>query len=503
MNTQFVTVFKRLKPKKNNELPLKPVDIIFGEIKDTNGKKNFISSSGEKLKCGDDFESLNDTFVYGYPFNISEFIRLYSGDSNYSKLSYTKDNKFYSNGSLLVDDIKEPFIREAFLEYLDCINLYYFYQKYLPDSNYIETYYCRRIEENNLTYLDSIDSDFLRRELELDIDEDDDSVVSFSNIEIEKNDFNTKNVIEKVCNCVIGQDEAVKSVVSSINANHHIIDRSIKRNILLVGPTGCGKTEIFRSIAKEIKCPFVTEDSTQYTSAGFVGRSIEDMFTDLINVADGDIEKAQYGIIFVDEIDKKAAKKDGEGIATSAVLDSLLKPLDGDPVIFKYKHDLITFDTTHITFGFAGAFSGLEKEYIEKVVGFCSNHSSSKTTELDRFNDYGIKPEFMGRINIMEYLNSLSLENLIAILNKSVNNPIIKNTLLFDSYNTKLTVVDDAIFELATIAKNSGKGARGLNLIFNLAIKNALIDVQSDNSIKEVIIDKETIHDNKKYVLKR
>lgn len=74
MNTQFVTVFKRLKPKKNNELPLKPVDIIFGEIKDTNGKKNFISSSGEKLKCGDDFESLNDTFVYGYPFNISEYI---------------------------------------------------------------------------------------------------------------------------------------------------------------------------------------------------------------------------------------------------------------------------------------------------------------------------------------------------------------------------------------------------------------------------------------------
>ncbi len=334
-----------------------------------------------------------------------------------------------------------------------------------------------------------------------------------------------KEIKERLDEYIIGQDRAKKTIsvavynhykrIRSLSKESNEVDYS-KSNVLLLGPTGSGKTLIAKTLAEVLDVPFAIADATTLTEAGYVGEDVENIILRLVQNADYDIARAEQGIIYVDEIDKIRRSTGNVSITRDVsgegVQQALLKIVEGTianvPPKGGRKHpnqEYIKVNTQNILFIVGGAFVNLDKLVAKRlgkgVIGFDAtearnfdptekNYLLSKV-ETEDLVQFGLIPEFIGRFNSIANCNELTLEDLIEILVKPKNAVIKQYIQLFVEDNVQLTFTEDALHVIAQKAKDTDTGARALRLIVENLLTDLMYDVPSDTGIKEVIITKE------------
>ena len=326
---------------------------------------------------------------------------------------------------------------------------------------------------------------------------------------------------------VIGQDLAKKALSVAVYNHYKRIDNPKndaddteiqKSNVLLLGPTGSGKTLLAQTLARLLNVPFSIADATTLTEAGYVGEDVENILLSLIQAADFDIQRAEKGIIYIDEIDKITRKSDNPSITRDVsgegVQQALLKILEGstaqDPPQGGRKHpqqEYLQIDTTNILFIVGGAFDGLEEIIVNRLgessVGFNAKVKNSVTNDIDVFTKvepqdfmkYGLIPEFVGRLPIVTSVDELDMEALIEVLTKPKNALTKQFQKVLKLDNVELSFTAGALEAIAELAMDRKTGARGLRSILEDTLLDIMYEIPSRDDIKKIIINKETVTD--------
>lgn len=350
-------------------------------------------------------------------------------------------------------------------------------------------------------------------------------------------DFKPKQVFEYLNQFIIGQEEAKKALsisicdhynhVKKVHSKSSKVDHYVKQNVLMLGPTGVGKTYLVKKLAQLVGVPFIKADATKFTEAGYVGANVEDTIRDLITAADGNVELAQYGIVYIDEADKLAGSRRvaGKDISGRGVQNGMLKLLEETEVDTKSPFDMMaqmnsmlmgsksktpkTINTKNILFIFSGAFSGLEetikKRMQIKTIGLSPEVQTQEKDNYFKYvttkdlMDFGLEAELIGRLPVRVHLDHLTSDDLFKILKESKESILHQYTDAFESYGIELIVEDSAHKEIAKMAFKEKTGARSLMTILEKILREYKFELPSAN-INTLRVNKELVQDPARFL---